>query len=516
MLLDANVGLFGADEVAKQKAKFSENAYATHYIERLTGARSNFGRLNALEAEIAKNEILDPAKKNALLNDIKTKTLQIQAQAEASERRHYAQAERAIGLINQLDARGMPIDAATWIKTQKAVAGTDYAPLVAGLMQANMETQQVLAKPIPEQMAYVRNLQAQALASSDLKVKAHADKLAKTVQNNVNLLTQQPLTYAVQRQGADGTPLDISNLTSWGDIMANRLAVVDPLAKQHGVPKRLLFQEEAAQLAQTLKGASTRDAMMVFATLKKSIPDDKAYRDTVMQVAPDSPVLAIAGLKAGRGTATDMKTTELILRGNGILNPNRKEDGRPGDSLIPMPSDKDMETLFAGQVNNAYAGKDLTRNAVYQSAKTIYAAMASDAGGDTAVLNNTRWKEAIQRAAGDIQTYQGRSVVLPHGVDYSRFRDDVRLRIDEIAASGRLADGLSANQLRSLPLENAGDDRYVIRAGDGVLKDKTGNTVVIDFGRPVVAPPATARKGASRAVGFEDTGGGAATGVTIK
>ena len=89
----------------------------------------------------------------------------------------------------------------------------------------------------------------------------------------------------------------------------------------------------------------------------------------------------------------------------------------------------------------------------------------------------------MKLATGGIERVNGRSVLLPQGYELSRFRDELNTRSEAIAASGQIE--IDARRLRNLPLENVGDGRYVFRAGDGVLVDKKGKRVVVDFNQPV-------------------------------
>jgi len=500
------------EQIVKAKQGFKEAATFNKLNNEVIGARNNMKGLTALQAKIGENQDLDPAKRNALLNQTETQILNLQNKAEAAQRRREASATRAITMLDRQIAMGLPVDAKTWVATQTAVRGTEYAPLVDGMMKAEREVQTLLSKPIGEQIAYANAAEAKAnTGAGGLQEKAYADRLKKTVAANVQLLTKSPLEYAVQRQGADATPLDMQNAGSWGDVLATRLAAVDPLTKQHGVPKRLLYPAEAAQFGQIITGSDTKTALTVFSALSKSVTDPKAFRDTVMQIAPDSVVAAQAGLAAGRGTTDDMKTAELMLRGQRALKPNSKEDGK-GGGMMKMPEEKLLLSEFSDYERDAYAGKPEARNAVFQAAHAIYAARMVDKGDYSGVIDSSAWKDAMKRAVGTVEKYQGKAVVLPRDTDYSQFRDGVRTRIDALTTTGRLDPQSTAGRLRGLPLENIGDGRYVFRAGDGVLADNVGQPVVIDFNEPAYAPAAPVRRG--KVAGFGDSGGGAATGVT--
>ena len=61
------------------------------------------------------------------------------------------------------------------------------------------------------------------------------------------------------------------------------------------------------------------------------------------------------------------------------------------------------------------------------------------------------------------------------------FRRGLNDRIEDIAASGRLAQGVTASQLRNLPLHPIGDGRYNFKSGNSVIVDKNGQDLVVNF-----------------------------------
>lgn len=502
------------DKIKKDIQDFKDGNTFNNVTAQINASSDNVRGLRSIKDAIVKGtyaETLDPQKQNALINAVDNRVLHLQNVAEAAQRRQDAAATRAVSVIEKTIASGLTVSPETWANASKATKGTAYEPIVSGLIKQERETQDLLAKPIADQVAAVNAAEAAAIKSGSLQDKANADRLKRTIGGNIQTLTQSPLVYAAQRQGANVQPLSLDNIGAWGDELKNRLTAVDPLSRDFGAPKRLLFPQEAQQMAAIVSGSDPHKALQFFAELKKSIPDAKAFRDTVMQIAPDSPVAALAGVAAGRGTQEDDKSADLMLRGLRALNPNSKTDGKPtGGKLVTMPEEKQLLQQFADYERDAYAGKPEARNAVYQAAHAIYAARMVDKGDYSGVLDQRVWKDAMQRAVGNVESYNSHAVVLPAGTDYSQFRDGVRTRVDALVAEGRLDAQSTAGRLRGLPMENVGDGRYVFKAGDGVLADKDGAPVVLDFNEPAYPPPAGGRRGPP--TNFTDNGNGAATG----
>ena len=117
------------------------------------------------------------------------------------------------------------------------------------------------------------------------------------------------------------------------------------------------------------------------------------------------------------------------------------------------------------------------------SADRANAAKSAQAGDYSQVLDSSRWEDSIRLATGGIDKYNGKAIVLPWGQEYGQFRDGLNIRLQDIWASGRLDEGMTMSKLRDMPLEMAGDGRYVLKAGDGILVDKNNQPVFIDFNK---------------------------------
>jgi hypothetical protein len=262
--------------------------------------------------------------------------------------------------------------------------------------------------------------------------------------------------------------------------------------------------EETSLAVTTLKSASVPQKLDFFSKLMNASNGDyQGYSSVMSQIAPDAPVLAIAGEFAGKGRN---QAASLLLRGDAILRPDQKADGKPDQGkLLPMPAEKDMRRVFDDQVRDAFAGMPNARADHFQAARAIYAAMSSDAGDrDTTILDTKRWQQAIDMATGGFASYAGKRIPLPYGQDLSQFKDGLAIRVEDLTASGRLDDKWTRGQLLDLPLEAAGDGKYKFKVGDADLVDKQGNVVKLDFSLP--APFRTSGFGLKQAAQEPTTG----------
>jgi hypothetical protein len=174
---------------------------------------------------------------------------------------------------------------------------------------------------------------------------------------------------------------------------------------------------------------------------------------------------------------------DLILRGQGILTPNKKEDGSGhmgGASLIKMPEEKLLLSDWTSVAGDAFKGKEQAADLFMQTAKAIYAARSAEEGDYSGVINSKRWKASINLATGGIESHNGSKIVMPYGVGYDQFQNALQGQVDRIVKDGR-ALNTSPREMMRLPLENVGDGRYLFRRGSGYLVDTDGRPLVVDM-----------------------------------
>jgi hypothetical protein len=207
------------------------------------------------------------------------------------------------------------------------------------------------------------------------------------------------------------------------------------------------------------------------------------FKATMQSIAPDQPVMALAGVYQARGFRTDggRDVADMMLRGQAILTPNKKTDGtghEGGASLLKMPESKLLLSEFNSATGQAFAGREQAADLYMQSSRAIYAAKSAEAGDYSGNLDAGRWKSAIALATGGVQSYNGSSIVMPYGLGMDVFQARMKAQAPTLAAS---AINVQPDELRRLPLENVGDGRYVFRRGAGYLVDKDGRPVVVNL-----------------------------------
>lgn len=316
-------------------------------------------------------------------------------------------------------------------------------------------------------------------------------------QQNYNTLVQaidqvqqaratDPVAYAIQTGSYGVRPIEgFSDPRAFTQEIARRASVAGQMATDYGTPPKLLTNTEAKVLSGTLKALPVEQQKVHLAALYQGVGDMGLFKQTMQGLAPDNPTLAVAGIYQARGlrTTENRDVADLILRGQAILTPNKKEDGSGhmgGQSLIKMPEEKQLLATWTSETGDAFKGKEHAADLFLQTARAIYAARSAEDGDYSGVLNSKRWKAAINLATGGIQEHNGASIVMPYGMAYDKFQNALQAQADQIVKAGGALNTTPREMLR-LPLENVGDGRYLFRRGAGYLVGKDGRPVVVDL-----------------------------------
>lgn len=501
----ADVDLPTAKALERAVQDGTQKQLTAGYTSTFLANQDNRKVLEALHTQVLGDEQLDDTRKNIVVGRIQSRMALLDVRAEREAARQERVLSKAINQVNALTLAGFEPTVQQMAPLVAAAKGT----ALEGDVQQMVQTVQATAKfrtALPQmQEAYLTNLET-AIRKDPTKFDVTVLSKFRTIyENQQKAIKEDPVSFAV-RQGQVAAsdpasqPLDLSNPAAAGPQLQARFDLARSLGAKYQAPFKPLTKEEADTLGGAIAKAPVQQQREYFAMLSQATAGDRdGYKAMMAQIAPDNPVLAVAGIYAGRNleAGPGKNVAESILRGQALLRPNKHEDGKPeGGKLWPMPPEKDMDKVFNSTERDAFAGHGQLRSTYLQTAKAIYADLSNQAGDASGVLDGKRWDQAIQQATGGIEKYKGRGVLMPWGYTYGQFVDGLAQRTEIIAASGRLADGVSASKLRDMPLEIAGDGRYFFKAGDGILVDKQNKPVVLDFNQSLPYHPSGEGKGA--------------------
>ena len=332
--------LFGADAATKQFQTFRENVYAAHFTERLNGVRRDSKGLAALEKDVAGNATLDPDKKNILLGRITGFRETLAAAAARAQDSRLKTLEHQINAADSLILQGFEPSAQQLSTLATAAKGTPYEPVVQAQIAFANQTTKFRALPPRGQEAFINDFEKQVRSNPTPDAVNTLGKMRTIFNSQREAVRNDPISFAAQKGLADVQPLDFSKPDTLPDQLMARASVSRGMQAQYGSPLKVLTTEEAATLGKLMREGSVDQKRQVLGVLANGLKDREAYNATMSQIAPDDPVTAHAGVIAGRGLMTNRNRhlSDIILRGQSILQPNKKEDGQPsGGKLLPMP-----------------------------------------------------------------------------------------------------------------------------------------------------------------------------------
>ena len=422
--------------------------------------------------ELAKRVVaadLDETRKNIVHGRILGRIETLNLKAERAQLQQERLVSKAIDSMNGNTFAGMPATIDQMTPIVEAARGT--------ALEADARQMVAIANATGAFARMTPIAQADAISQAEAQIRENPAKFDRRLLtawkeihgNQQALLEKDPNTFA-ERQGiTDPSPLDLSKPIQSADALERRFAQTRALSLKYGSPNTPLKELEAKLVKDALGGAGWKERRDYLGELfQASRGDVHGYSGIMAQLAPDHPVTALAGEYTAKGRG---QAAELMLAGEDILRPGKKSDGKPdGSGLFPMPPEAEMRAEWDSTVRDAYAGRVDVRNDLYQATKSIYAKLASDKGvKDTKQLDGDLWEQATLLATGGVEKYNGRTLPMPYGMDLGEFRAQVRRRTEDMAAAGALPEGITPEQLQTLPLEPTGDGRYVFRTGTGVL-----------------------------------------------
>ena len=327
-----------------------------------------------------------------------------------------------------------------------------------------------------------------------LNIKAYEIR-ANAADRSLKARSQDPAQFAID-SGSGWKPMDLSKPDDAIANLRSRANTQEQVSMQTGVNTPLLSKQETKQFTGWLAAQPPADRLQTLTTLRASMPSDQSYAALLKQIAPDSPLTAIAGTTLDRPAtgnapnwynptyATSPIVGQRILEGEQIL---RGKDEKGIASKFPMPPDKDLQTAFqaaiGGSNSDLFRGRSDTLESYYAAYKAYYVAEANAQGVGNGVINSSIAQRAAQSVIGNQTTYGHTNLVVPAGLDPTKFEGTV----DAASTSALKASGYSDSDVQALNgygLRELGDTlgtgRYVIINGNGdPLKSKDGKKAVI-------------------------------------
>ena len=348
----------------------------------------------------------------------------------------------------------------------------------------------------PDQMS---SLAEHYRPSPDAPDFALADKRYKTIQaaaDKINTDRQaDPMASAMNSKIGNAQPLDFTNDASFMKSLAARQGVAETMQSTYGAPYNLLTNAEVKTLNKNFETLPTKDRLGYLNAIRSSLTDPKAYMAVMQQIAPDSPVTAMAGIIMAKQNPMVVKNwisadqvfqqqdvAGLMIEGEALINPTKTAKGEDGKGkLFPMPKDQDLRQQFTNVVGNAFAGDPKGADFAYQGVKAYYAGKSAREGDIAGTINPSRMKDAITAVVGGVSNVNGRGdAIRPWGMDDGDFRNRAKTAFDQAIVANGYTDPQMTNY-GAYGLRSWKDGKYVLQSATGYLVDKKGDPIVIDM-----------------------------------
>lgn len=426
---------------------------------------------------------------------IEGKVDRLQQKAEMARLRAEAKADRALGKISAQISSGIPATDEMWKAWGREVAGTPAQAEYNELVKQEQATQQVLRLPIDQQVAYYNKLAAHLQNEGGTIAQGNnLARLGRAIESNTKMMAEAPLDYFQQRLEGNVQPLDM-NSTDLPAVLNDRVAALHGMRQKFGptVGMKPLLPQEAKALAAQLDQMTPDQQSQLFGTLHTAMGDDKAYAGAMQQIAPDSPVRALAGMLAGKQRTLTTGThwfrpddvvssgdvAKTMALGESILNKSKAQKGQDGGGKFPIPEQTDFDLALGKQLGTVFAGQPQSYSLAAQAVKSYYTGAAAEAGDVSGKVNNALMKKAIKATVGDVVDFNGSSTLAPWGMPGDTFEQVAKQRLVETMK----AQGMSEQDLATasaLTLRQARDGVYYVMQGNQYKYGADGKPLMIN------------------------------------
>lgn len=478
------------NKIAEVKQTFKEGATYNFSNATLEGAAQT-GQLDLVRAarqkiEGPEGEALDPAKRTALIikayayeNGI---LAQQQRNQDKADREQMARENAAADLYNKgfdLASQGRYFSADFINELSTAAAGTRMAGPAQELVKSQAKVAGFASLSLPQQQAEIERMRA---AGSNPTI--GVSPLEQNVQQQFERIHdasvkayQENPWQAAQERGVitDAPVISLNSVQDAQQVLTQRMQQIGQVEVAAGRKISPLQPQEAEQIGRLVRSLPPDQQSSALASFGAAVGDSDRLAALAHQIDAKDKVLGTAMMYANAKTTQGRYTSELILRGaraladKSILVDNAKETGWRG--------------AIAKEIGDAFPNQEV-RNRMIDAAYYVQAGFAAEGDG-------TDTSRAVRLTAGRIVERGGSKVPLPYGMEESDF--DKRLKAIQPADLAVQAPGgvvlvgkteMPLDQfIKSLPdaaLVHAGQGRYNVRAGMGLVTNRQGQRITIE------------------------------------
>jgi soluble lytic murein transglycosylase-like protein len=315
----------------------------------------------------------------------------------------------------------------------------------------------------------------------------------QAAQNVVKQRQEDPQAYAVRYGLSKAAQMDMSDPQGMVAEINKRVGVAQMMSDTYGTPYRVLMGNEASQMSQAIRLLPTQQKLDYLDRIRTgTYGNNRAFLSVMNQVAPDSPVTAVAGsiliaqmpvtvsggLFGSDSVLQPRNVSGLMLEGEALLNPTKADKAQDGrGAKFPMPKEADLQQAFNDYAGKAFRGDGKGYETAYQAFKAYYAGSANRKGilsTDLTTEGAKIAKEAAAAATGGVINYNTLGEVMkPWGMDDGTFKNRASAEFDKAMVSNGMK-GSAFDNLSAYGLQSVGTGRYLLTNGAGYLNGPNG------------------------------------------
>jgi len=478
------------EKIAQVKQGFVEGATFNLANATLEGAAQT-GDLGLVVAAREKiqgpdGEPIDPARRTALItkayafeNGIKASTIR---DIEKQKREQEAKENKAFDAYTaastlQMEGRYFSTDYINNLST--VTAGTAMAPAVQELVKTQTKFAGFASYPLAQQTAEIERLRAAGStrgAGTSPDEEKFVDQLERIRDAGQKAYAENPWTAAQDRGVIQRAPeIELTDMNTASAVLAARMQQIGAVEAAAGRKVSPLQPQEAETIGRLVRMLPPDQQSNALATVGKAVGDGDRLAALAKQIDDKDKVLGTAMMVGDLQTTQGRYVSELVLKGSRALK----------DKSIMVDSAKETgwRGAIANEIGDAFPNQEV-RDRMIEAAYLVQAGFAAENSG-------TDVKRAIRLVAGEIVEHNGSKIPLPRAMDESTFEKRLSsITPANLAAQtpgGTVLVGKTAvkvadfvNSLPDAALVSAGQGRYNIRAGMGLVTNAKGQRITIE------------------------------------
>lgn len=477
-------------KMTQAKQQFREVATFNAENARLEGAAQT-GDIAMVQAARARiegpdGEPIDPARRTALItksyafeNGIQAAGVREQEKAQREAEARERKGRDALSDAQALMLNGRYLSTEYLSELATVTAGTSSAAAVQELVKAQAGVAGFATMPLSKQQATIESIRARG-SSKGVGTNPAEQKLVDTMQSihDSGLRAYQENPWqAAQERGVipNAQAVEMVDISTAQEAIASRMQQIDTVEAAAERKVSPLQPQEAEKVGRIVRSLPPDQQSTALASFGETIKDADRLSSFARQIDAKDKVLGTAMMYANSQTTQGRYVSELILRGERAL--------RDKSITVDNIRETGWRGAIAQEIGDAFPNQEV-RDRMIDAAYYIQAGFAAEGSG-------TDTSRAVRLAAGRIVERGGNKFPLPYGMDESQFESKLEsIQPTDLASQapgGTVRVGKTSvpvdQFIQSLPgaaLVHAGQGRYNVRAGVGLVTNERGQRITIE------------------------------------